>query len=53
MEKQLVTINTQIEKSLYEMLRRVAFETRTSQRDIVEKALRYYFDDIEPLDYKE
>jgi len=49
MEKNVVNLSVQIEKRLHEILRHVAFETRSTQREIIEKALRYYFEVVDKV----
>ncbi len=46
----LVRVSFQIKKNLYETLRNVSYETRVTQREIVELALKYYFEHGEPKD---
>ena len=43
-DREVVAISCHIDKSIYEVLRRVAYETRLPQREIIEKALLAYFE---------
>ena len=47
MAEDVVRLNSYLDRATYERLRRIAFERRVAQREIVEAALRQYLAELE------